>query len=68
MPFKFMAIIAAATAALIFSLVAMLSWQGSLMVVVAAATLAGGVVFTVLEMRSLARGSRRVAADLPDMR
>ncbi|HEX4595221.1 MAG TPA: hypothetical protein VH157_13145 [Bryobacteraceae bacterium] len=54
MPFKFMAIIAASTAALIFGLVAMLSWQGCLMVVLGAAALAGGVVFTVLEMRSLA--------------
>jgi hypothetical protein len=47
--------IAAATAALISGLLAMLSWQGSLMVAIAAAVLAGGIAFTILEMQRLAK-------------
>ena len=52
MPYAFIAI-AAATTALIFGLIATLSWQACLMVFLAAAVLAGGAVFTVLEMQKL---------------
>ena len=52
MPYAFIAI-AAVTTALIFGLIAPLSWQACLMVSLAAAALAGGAVFTVLEMHKL---------------
>jgi len=52
----FVAIIAATTA-FIFGLVAMLSWQECLIVVLAAAALAGGALFTVLEMQRLGKES-----------
>jgi hypothetical protein len=56
LPFApFMAITAAANTALIFGLVAMLSWQECLTVVLAAAALAGGALFTVLEMQRLGK-------------
>ena len=51
----FMAAIAAATIALIFGLGAMLSWQACLVVVLGAAALAGGSVFTVSEMQRLGK-------------
>jgi len=47
--------IAAATAAFISGLLAMLSWQGSLMVAIASAVLAGGIAFTIMEMQRLAK-------------
>ena len=47
--------IAAATSAFILGLLATLSWQGSLMVAIAAAALAGGIAFTILEMQRLAK-------------
>ena len=54
MPYAFIAI-AAATAASIFGLIAPLSWQACFIVALAAAAIAGGTVFTVLEMQRLAR-------------
>jgi uncharacterized membrane protein YjjP (DUF1212 family) len=57
MPFEWIAVIAAAAAALVFGLLAMLSWQDCLMIVLAAAAIAGGAVFTVVEMRSLGKES-----------
>jgi hypothetical protein len=51
----FIAVTAAANAAFILGLAAMLSWQECLMVALAAAALTGGAVFTVLEMRRLAK-------------
>jgi hypothetical protein len=51
----FIAITAAVTTAFIFGLVAMLSWQACLMVALAAAALAGGAVFTFLEMQHLGK-------------
>ena len=54
-PFAPFIAIAAATTAFIFGLVAMLSWQECLMVVLAAAALAGGVLFTVLKMQRLGK-------------
>jgi len=56
-PFVPLMAIAAATTAFIFGLVAMLSWQECLMVVLAAAALAGGALFTVMEMRRLGKES-----------
>jgi len=50
-----LAIIAAANTALIFGLLAKLSWQGCLMLMFAVAALGGGIVFSVLEMRSLVK-------------
>ena len=47
------AIAAATNAAFILGLLTMLSWQESLMVIVTAGALAGGAVFTVLEMQRL---------------
>lgn len=54
-PFAPFMAIAAATTALIFGLVAMLSWEECLMVVLGAAVLAGGVLFTALEMQRLGK-------------
>jgi hypothetical protein len=54
MPYAFIAI-AAATTASIFGLIAPLSWETSLIVALAAAAIAGGTVFTVLEMHRLAQ-------------
>jgi hypothetical protein len=54
-PFAPLMAIAAATTAFIFGLVAMLSWQECLMVVLAATALAGGALFTVLEMQRLGK-------------
>jgi len=65
MPFAYLAITAASSAAFIFGLLAMLSWQGCLIVMLAAATLAGGTVFTLLEMQSLGREGPRIIVDLP---
>jgi len=56
-PFVPLMAIAAATTAFIFGLVAMLSWQECLMVVLAAAALSGGALFTVMEMRRLGKES-----------
>ena len=50
-----LAAVAATSVAFIFGLVAMLSWQESLMVVLAAGALTGGVAFTVLEMHRLGK-------------
>jgi hypothetical protein len=47
--------IAAVTTAFIFGLIATLSWQACLVVALAAAALAGGTVFTVLEMQRLGK-------------
>jgi len=52
----FVAVIAA-TVAWIFGLVAMLSWQECLVVILAAAALALGAVFTILEIRRLGRAA-----------
>ena len=60
MPFAFMAITAAITTAFIFGLVAMLSWQGCLMLMLVAAALTGGAVFTVQEMRTLGQEALRI--------
>jgi hypothetical protein len=49
------AIIAAANAALVFGLLAKLSWPECLMLMFAVAALGGGIVFTVLEMQSLGK-------------
>ena len=57
-PFVPLMAIAAATTAFIFCLVAMLSWQECLMVVLAAAALSGGALFTVMEMRRLGKESQ----------
>jgi hypothetical protein len=55
---SFIAIIAAANAALVFGLLAKLSWPECLMLMFAVAALGGGIVFTVLEMQSLGRGAK----------
>ena len=47
--------IAAANTALILGLLAKLSWQECLMLIVAVAALGGGIVFTILEMQSLGK-------------
>jgi hypothetical protein len=60
MPLAFMAITAAISTAFIFGLVAMLSWQSCLMLMLVAAALTGGAVFTIQEMRSLGRESPRI--------
>ncbi len=52
---SFIAIIAAANTGLIFGLLAKLSWQSCLMLMLAVAALAAGIVFTVLEMNSLGK-------------
>jgi hypothetical protein len=59
-PFAFMAITAAISTAFIFGLVAMLSWQGCLMLMLVAAALTGGGVFTIQEMRSLVQEAPRI--------
>jgi hypothetical protein len=60
MPFAFMAITAAISTAFIFGLVATLSWQGCLMLMLVAGALTGGVVFTIQEMRSLGQEAPRI--------
>jgi type IV secretory pathway VirB2 component (pilin) len=52
---SFMAVIAAANTAFILGLVATLSWQECLTIVLAVSALVGGAAFTVLEMRRLGR-------------
>jgi hypothetical protein len=52
-----LAVIAATSFAFIFGLVATLSWRQCLGVVLAAGSLAGGAVFTVLEMHRLGKES-----------
>jgi hypothetical protein len=52
-----LAAVAATSVAFIFGLVATLSWQQCLVVVLAAGALAGGAVFTVLEMLRLGKES-----------
>ncbi len=52
---SFMAVIAAANATFILGLVATLSWQECLTVVLAVTALVGGAAFTVLEMRRLGK-------------
>ena len=58
--FAFMAITAAITTAFIFGLVAMLSWEGCLMLMLVAAALIGGAVFTFQEMQSLGHEALRI--------
>jgi hypothetical protein len=60
MPLAFMAITAAISTAFIFGLVAMLSWQSCLMLMLVAAALTGGAVFTIQEMRNLGHESPRI--------
>ena len=55
---SFLAVIAAANTALIFGLLANLSWQECLVLMFAVAALGGGIVFTVLEMQSLGKESK----------
>ena len=55
---SFIAIIAAANTALVFGLLAKLSWPECLMLMLAVAALGGGIVFTVLEMQSLGREAK----------
>jgi hypothetical protein len=59
-PFAFMAITAAISTAFIFGLVATLSWQGCLMLMLVAAALTGGAVFTIQEMRGLGQEAPRI--------
>jgi hypothetical protein len=59
-PLAFMAITATISTAFIFGLVAMLSWQTCLMLMLVAAALAGGAVFTIQEMQSLGHESQRI--------
>ena len=54
----FVAAIAAIDAALFFCAAAALSWQGCVVVVLVTTALAGGTVFTVLEMQHLERNSQ----------
>ncbi len=60
----FLVMVVAATTALIFSLVAGLSWQVSLMLMAGAAVLMCGIYFTVVEILRLRprRASRQNAA------
>ena len=53
-----LAAVAATNVAFIFGLVATLSWEQCLVVVLAAGALAGGTVFTVLEMQRLGKEGR----------
>jgi lipoprotein signal peptidase len=55
---SFIAIIAAANTGLILGLLAKLSWQACLMLMLAVAALAAGIVFTVLEMHGLGKEGR----------
>jgi hypothetical protein len=48
-----LAAVAGANSGFILSLLGQLDWMGSLILIVALAMLAGGAVFTFLEMRSL---------------
>jgi hypothetical protein len=50
----FLAMLGGATTALIFCLMAGLSWQESLMIMCVGAVLMGGGLFTILEVRRLA--------------
>ena len=59
-PFAFMAITAAITTAFIFGLLARLSWEGCLMLMLVAAALTGGAVFTFQEMRRLGHEAPRI--------
>jgi hypothetical protein len=54
-PLAFMAITVVISAAFTLGLVAMLSWQACLMLMLVAAALAGGAIFTIQEMQSLGR-------------
>lgn len=49
----FVAMVCASSSELVFSIPVKLSWPENLMVTVIAATLAIGLVFTILELRSL---------------
>lgn len=51
------ALVVTATAALILNLMAGLGWQACLMLMAAAASLGGGTLFTVLEIRRLGNRS-----------
>ena len=61
-PFAALTIIAAASGAFIFGLLAMLSWQGCLMIAFTSGALAGGAVFTVLESKMTASNNGTGAA------
>jgi hypothetical protein len=52
-----LAMVAAATTAVIFSLMSGVNWRFGLVLMCAAAALAGGVLFTILKMRNLGRAS-----------
>jgi apolipoprotein N-acyltransferase len=54
----FIAVIVAANAAFIFGLLEMLSWQKCVDVVLVVTVLAGGAVFTILEMQRLGKQSQ----------
>ena len=54
----FVAVIAATEVAFIFGLVTRLSWQECGLVVLVATALAGGTVFTLVEMQRLAKPGR----------
>jgi hypothetical protein len=59
MPFgPFVTVIAATETAFLFGLVAMLSWQESVVAILVATALAGGSAFTVWELQRLERESR----------
>ncbi|HEV3334540.1 MAG TPA: hypothetical protein VG096_26310 [Bryobacteraceae bacterium] len=53
------AVIAATDAAFVFGLVAMLSWEESVVAILVAIALAGGSAFTVRELRRLEKESGR---------
>lgn len=54
----FVSVIGASEVAFILGLVARLSWQGCGLVVLLATALAGGAVFTVVEMQRLGKEGR----------
>ena len=56
--FACIGILSASSAALLFNIVAKLTWPENLMLMATAAALAGGVAFTILEMRSLGEKKR----------
>jgi len=61
----FLAVIAAAEVAFIFSLVTSLSWQGCVLAVLIATALGGGTVFTVLEMHRTGNEGRGTGIRFP---
>ena len=61
----FFAVLGVAEAAFLLGLVAMLSWQEWVLVILVTTALAGGTVFTVLEMRRLGNEGRPLQAGVP---